>query len=149
MTAPAVPARGLLAHSLYKWGKAVSPDKSEQQSKELLEAKSEILRLRAQVLRVARAGFYEWLRESVCDHAKEDARLLNLIRDSYAGAAGSMGHGTCSAICEKLAKAAVCIVSNASCANTRSKPYVAIRHHARSQVALPSLRLIICSASSP
>ena len=38
---------GVSAHSLYKWVKAVAPDKSEQQSKELLEAKSEILRLRA------------------------------------------------------------------------------------------------------
>ena len=40
------------AHSLYKWVKAVSPGKSEQQSKELIEAKGEILRLRAQVRRV-------------------------------------------------------------------------------------------------
>ena len=43
---------GVSAHSLYKWGKAVTPDKSEQQSKELLEAKSEILRLRAQMRRI-------------------------------------------------------------------------------------------------
>jgi transposase len=43
---------GVSAHSLYKWVKAVAPDKSEQQSKELLEAKSEILRLRAQMRRV-------------------------------------------------------------------------------------------------
>ena len=43
---------GVSAHSLYKWVKAASPDKSEQQSKELLEAKSEILRLRAQMRRV-------------------------------------------------------------------------------------------------
>ena len=43
---------GVSAHSLYKWVKAASPDKSEEQSKELLEAKSEILRLRAQVRRV-------------------------------------------------------------------------------------------------
>lgn len=50
---PEVAARiGVSAHSLYKWVKAASPDKSEQQSKELLEAKSEILRLRAQVRRV-------------------------------------------------------------------------------------------------
>ncbi len=50
---PDVSARlGVSAHSLYKWVKAVSPDKSEQQSKELLEAKSEILRLRAQMRRV-------------------------------------------------------------------------------------------------
>jgi transposase len=43
---------GVSAHSLYKWGKAVTPDTSEQQSKELLEAKSEILRLRAQMRRI-------------------------------------------------------------------------------------------------
>ena len=43
---------GVSAHSLYKWVKAVSPDKSEQQSKDLLEAKSEILRLRSQLRRV-------------------------------------------------------------------------------------------------
>ena len=43
---------GVSAHSLYKWVKAVTPDKSEQQSKELLEAKSEILRLSAQMRRI-------------------------------------------------------------------------------------------------
>ncbi len=43
---------GVSAHSLYKWVKAVTPDKSEQQSKELLQAKSEILRLRAQMRRI-------------------------------------------------------------------------------------------------
>ena len=52
-TAPDVADRlGVSAHSLYKWVKAVSSDRSEQQSKELLEAKSEILRLRAQMRRV-------------------------------------------------------------------------------------------------
>ncbi len=50
---PDVAARlGVSAHSLYKWVKAVSPDRSEQQSKELLEAKSEVLRLRSQLRRV-------------------------------------------------------------------------------------------------
>lgn len=43
---------GVSAHSLYKWVKAVAPDNSAQQSKELLEAKSEILRLRAQMRRL-------------------------------------------------------------------------------------------------
>lgn len=38
-------------HNLYKWVKAVSPDKSEQPAKELLETKSEVLRLRAQLRR--------------------------------------------------------------------------------------------------
>ena len=50
---PEVAARlGVSAHSLYKWVKAVSPTNSDQQSKELLEAKSEVLRLRAQMRRV-------------------------------------------------------------------------------------------------
>jgi transposase len=39
-------------HSVFKWVKAASPDRSEQQSKELLEAKSEVLRLRSQLRRV-------------------------------------------------------------------------------------------------
>ena len=43
---------GVSAHSLYKWVKAVTPDKREQQATELLEAKSEILRLRAQMRRL-------------------------------------------------------------------------------------------------
>jgi transposase len=42
---------GVSAHSLYKWVKAVKPDQSEKQASELLEAKSEILRLRAQLHR--------------------------------------------------------------------------------------------------
>ena len=42
---------GVSAHSLYKWVKAVKPDQSQKQASELLEAKSEILRLRAQLHR--------------------------------------------------------------------------------------------------
>ena len=42
---------GVSAHSLYKWVKAVTPDKTEKQAGELLEAKSEILKLRAQLRR--------------------------------------------------------------------------------------------------
>ena len=37
---------GVSSHSLYKWVKAVSPDDSEKQAAELIEAKSEILRLK-------------------------------------------------------------------------------------------------------
>lgn len=43
---------GVSAHSLYKWVKAVKPDKSDEQAAELVEAKSEILRLRAQMRRI-------------------------------------------------------------------------------------------------
>jgi putative transposase len=47
--------------------------------------------LMCRVLRVARAGFYAWLQESVCDHAKEDTRLLVLIRASYLASRGVYG----------------------------------------------------------
>jgi len=43
---------GVSAHSLYKWVKAAKPDKSDEQAVELIEAKSEILRLRAQMRRI-------------------------------------------------------------------------------------------------
>jgi len=43
---------GVSAHSLYKWVKAVKPDKSDEPAAELVEAKSEILRLRAQMRRI-------------------------------------------------------------------------------------------------
>lgn len=43
---------GVSTHSLYKWVKSVTPDKTEKHAADLLEAKSEILRLRAQMRRV-------------------------------------------------------------------------------------------------
>jgi transposase len=42
---------GVSSHSLYKWVKAIKPDQTEQQVAELIEVKSEILRLRGQLRR--------------------------------------------------------------------------------------------------
>jgi len=42
---------GVSALSLYKWVNDVKPEKTDQQASELLAAKSEILRLRAQLHR--------------------------------------------------------------------------------------------------
>ena len=42
---------GVSAHSLYKWVNVVTPDKSVQQTQDLLNAKSEILKLRSQLRR--------------------------------------------------------------------------------------------------
>lgn len=42
---------GVSAHSLYKWVKAVKPDKTDQQAAELLAAKTEVLALKAQLRR--------------------------------------------------------------------------------------------------
>ena len=40
---------GVSSHSLYKWVKAVRPSKDEQRTDELLDAKKEILKLRAEI----------------------------------------------------------------------------------------------------
>ena len=51
-TVPSVAERlGVSAHSLYKWVNAVKPSDHESQTNELIEAKSEVLRLRAQLRR--------------------------------------------------------------------------------------------------
>jgi len=42
---------GVSTNSLYKWVKAVKPGKKEQNGAELVEAKSEVLKLRAQLRR--------------------------------------------------------------------------------------------------
>jgi transposase len=42
---------GVSAHSLYKWVKAIKPDKTEEHAAALIEAKSEVLKLRAQLRR--------------------------------------------------------------------------------------------------
>ena len=47
--------------------------------------------LMCRVLGVARAGFYAWLHEPVSNHAREDARLLELIRASYTASHGVYG----------------------------------------------------------
>ena len=39
------------AHSLYKWVKAVKPDKTDEQAAALIEARSEVLKLRAKLKR--------------------------------------------------------------------------------------------------
>ncbi len=43
---------GVSSHSLYKWVKSVRPEKDEVRSDELLDAKKQILKLRAELRRV-------------------------------------------------------------------------------------------------
>ncbi|MBT2748698.1 transposase [Lysobacter sp. ISL-42] len=43
------------------------------------------------LLRVARGGFYQWLRKPRSDRTIEDDRLLGLIRDSYTASSGVYG----------------------------------------------------------
>lgn len=42
---------GVSSHNLYKWVKAATPDKTAKQAADLIDAKSEVLRLRAQLRR--------------------------------------------------------------------------------------------------
>ena len=42
---------GVSAHSLYKWVKAIKPDKTNEQAAALIEARSEVLRLKAELKR--------------------------------------------------------------------------------------------------
>ena len=43
------------------------------------------------VLQVARSGFYQWLHKPVSAREYDNARLLGLIRDSYAASRGVYG----------------------------------------------------------
>ena len=40
------------------------------------------------LLGVARSGYYEWLKHPICNRAKEDARLLRLIRAAFVASHG-------------------------------------------------------------
>ena len=42
---------GVSQHSLYKWLKSIKPDNSGQQARDLLDARTEILKLKAQLKR--------------------------------------------------------------------------------------------------
>lgn len=70
---------GVSTHSLYQWVKAVKPDKTEQQVAELTEAKSEILRLRAQLRRV------EEERDILKKAAARSTGRCNIIHDKEIG----------------------------------------------------------------
>jgi transposase len=43
---------GVSSHSLYKWVRAMRPNKEEERSEDLIETKKEVLRLRAELRRV-------------------------------------------------------------------------------------------------
>jgi putative transposase len=43
------------------------------------------------VLGVARSGFYDWLKQPISNRAKEDGRLLRLIRASFGASHGIYG----------------------------------------------------------
>ena len=60
---------GVSSHSLYKWVKAIKPDKTEEQAAVLIEAKSEILRVRAQLRRIE--GERDILKKAARYFAKE------------------------------------------------------------------------------
>ena len=76
-TVPAVAERlGVSAHSLYKWVNAVNPSDHESQANELIEAKSEVLRLRVGLARWAFVVGWKLKRIHCFDHP--DNRWCNV-----------------------------------------------------------------------
>ncbi|EPM3136299.1 IS3 family transposase [Cronobacter turicensis] len=69
---------GVSAHSLYKWLRAIKPDNSEQHARDLLEAKSEILKLRAQLKRTEEErDILKKGRAVLCKGARLKYRFIN------------------------------------------------------------------------
>ncbi|WP_266278809.1 IS3 family transposase [Raoultella sp. DY2415] len=69
---------GISAHSLYKWLRAIKPDNSEQHARDLLEAKSEILKLRAQLKRTEEErDILKKGRAVLCKGARLKYRFIN------------------------------------------------------------------------
>ncbi|EFH7680507.1 IS3 family transposase [Escherichia coli] len=69
---------GVSVHSLYKWLRAIKPDNSEQHARDLLEAKSEILKLRAQLKRTEEErDILKKGRAVLCKGARLKYRFIN------------------------------------------------------------------------
>ncbi|EPR1090116.1 TPA: IS3 family transposase [Serratia marcescens] len=69
---------GVSAHSLYKWLRAIKPDNSEQHARDLVEAKSEILKLRAQLKRTEEErDILKKGRAVLCKGARLKYRFIN------------------------------------------------------------------------
>ncbi|HCI4282253.1 TPA: IS3 family transposase [Klebsiella variicola subsp. variicola] len=69
---------GVSAHSLYKCLRAIKPDNSEQHARDLLEAKSEILKLRAQLKRTEEErDILKKGRAVLCKGARLKYRFIN------------------------------------------------------------------------
>ncbi|EOZ4938411.1 MULTISPECIES: IS3 family transposase [Enterobacter cloacae complex] len=69
---------GVSAHSLYKWLRAIKPDNSEQHARDLLEAKSEILKLWAQLKRTEEErDILKKGRAVLCKGARLKYRFIN------------------------------------------------------------------------
>lgn len=62
------------------------------------------------ILEVAPSGYYEWLHQPISNRAKEDARLLRLIRASFVASTACTAHLACSSICERQERRAASIV---------------------------------------
>jgi putative transposase len=66
------------------------------------------LRMMCRLLGVARSGYYAWLKNPMSDRAKEDARLLRLIRASFTASQGVYG------LCLAIARVDISLASRLS-----------------------------------
>ncbi len=75
---------GVSNHSLYQWVRAVKPAKTEQHAAELIEAKSEILRLQAQLRRTEEErDILKKSRRVLCERPRVKYQFINDHRHEY------------------------------------------------------------------
>src|SRR5207342_468644 len=75
---------GVSSHSLYKWVKAVTPDKTEKQAAELIEAKERSSQSSSAVATYrGRAGHFKKSRAVLCQGAPVKYRFINEHRHEF------------------------------------------------------------------
>ena len=90
-----------------------------------------------EVLEITASGYYKWRENPISNRAREDERLLRLIRASFVAVMASMEQRACVWICGRLARPVASIESSGSCGRTDCVRYTAIE---RAAYQLASLR---------
>ena len=101
-------------------------------SYQLIEAHRREYPVRAlcQVLEVAPSGYYEWLKHLLSNRAREDARLLRLIRASFVASHGIYDAPRVFLDLREAGERAASTESNDSCARMAFAPCTATAHGA-------------------
>jgi hypothetical protein len=81
------------------------------------------------VLRVAPSGFYAWIHKPISARAREDGRLLKLIRASHASSGGIYAVRGCSWTSGRQVRPVGATESHASCGETSCAALRATRCH--------------------
>jgi transposase len=103
---------GVSAHSLYKWVKAIKPDRTEEQAAALIEAKSEVLKLRAQLRRT----------EEERDILKKAARYFAREPEQSTGLSAIIGTSIASRRCVEFSRFVVAATTSGCTSHCPTEP---------------------------